>query len=243
MCIQSHFNLAARIQKRLVAIVKDFPARPRPKLGPKIDKMSLDHTIILSSHTIYRRGGRFYCARCRQSHPRAGVEHWPSSSCNQIGTSSDKPTPLEFGRYRAGNQVAHFSHSLLEFRGLVYCRKCGFRSHTKMHNLARPCLPDGRTVTNAGKANINEISKGLLPYNQLAWPDESVFDHVTTQVCGKVSFRTVEQMTDFTASYNLMLHEETQGAANSSCTTGRPRPEVSQQLVPHDNDRDSLSSD
>ena len=217
--IIQYYNLASRIQKRLVAIIKDLPSRPRPRPRPKLDKISLDHAIILSSHIIYRQGERFCCARCRQSHPRAGIREWLNSKCDKIGTSQDKPTPLEFSRYRAGNQVAHVSHKLNEYRGLVYCRKCGYRSHTKMHKLAHPCIPDSQEASSSGKANINRINRGLLPYNLVAWPDENVYDLVTTQVCGSVSFRTVEQMSDFTQSYNIVLAEETSGRRNTSSSS------------------------
>ena len=128
----------------------------------------------------------------------------------------------------------------------MYCRRCGYRSHTKMHNLAKPCIPADQDISSAGKANINRINKGLLPYNLIAWPDENVYDHITTQVCGDVSFRTVEQMTGFAESYNLVLYEETHGAAASSSNVQQEHHAIMPVVHPArdmDIDTDSLSSD
>ena len=94
------------------------------------------------------------------------LEFFFDGPCHAVGHPTDKPTPLPYEAVHLGNQVAHHSHKLQIFRGLVYCRRCGMRGPTKLDNLAHPCKPP----TAHGKGVLASLSEGRLPPRLNQWP-------------------------------------------------------------------------
>ena len=71
-----------------------------------------------------------------------------------------------------GGSTLHSSHQLWFYRGLVFCRTCGFYAAHKAQKLKLPCglgyesLPSPR-----GYDNIQRILSDKLPRALAAWPD------------------------------------------------------------------------
>ena len=85
--------------------------------------------------------------------------------CGAIGHPVDKPVPLPYEAVHIGNQLAHYIHKLQIYRGIVYCRICGMRGPTKLHNLAHPCKPP----TAYGKQVLSSLNQGRLPAGLSNW--------------------------------------------------------------------------
>ena len=165
-----YYGLTRRLQRRFIDIICNLPSRPKRTpavIEPHIhDK--LENILATSSHIAYISKSRVHCARCHNSfaiHDPAAI-CWIRSLCTGIGQANDRPLPLAYESLHIGDNVTHFTHSLMLFRGLVYCGKCGAVGTFKLHKLARPCLPP----TQAGINNIKAIRNNKLPLNVPAWP-------------------------------------------------------------------------
>ena len=112
---------------------------------------------------------RIKCARCKSSFDTKDpkVRSWLKAPCSDIGSEMDRPTVLPYESMHIGNQIAHHSHKLMIFRGLVYCKKCGCRGTHHLRKLAMRCEPH----TDYGKISLAKLAKGELPPNLNSWLD------------------------------------------------------------------------
>ena len=164
-------HLTRRIQKRLATILINLPKRTRRQIAPKVkatSSKSLDYLIANSNHVAYYNDSRVVCARCRNSFHISDRSLTPflEGPCGAIGHPVDKPVPLPYEAVHIGNQIAHHTHKLQIYRGIVYCRICGMRGPTKLHNLAHPCKPP----TAYGKQVLSSLNQGRLPAGLSNWP-------------------------------------------------------------------------
>ena len=148
-----------------------LPSRVRHKAphkeGPS--KSNIEDLFAESSHIAYISNNHVKCARCRSSFKKTdpSAVHFLRSPCSKIGHSCDKPTLLPYECFHVGHQVTHSTHKLKIFRGFVFCGRCGARSVSKSHKLARPCEPP----TSYGKSILAALSEGRLPPNMTEWPN------------------------------------------------------------------------
>ena len=80
----------------------------------------------------------------------------------------DRPVPIPYDQVHLGNKDTHSTHKLYTLRGLMYCKKCGARSATRLNKLSRVCEPP----SDAGVAALAALSQGKLPPNMNAWPSQ-----------------------------------------------------------------------
>ena len=88
------------------------------------------------------------------------AKQWLLSHCTAIGSSADRPTVLPYESMHIGNRIAHHTHRLMIYRGLVYCNKCGCIGTNQLRKLGGPCLPPTATY---GIPNLRMLHDGILP--------------------------------------------------------------------------------
>ena len=169
-----HTRLIKRIQHRISTILVNLPNRNRTKLQkppPSTESsFSIDDLIAQSSHVAFWPEGssRIFCARCHSSFhkndPKAKL--WLQGICSQIGTDTDRPTFLPYESIHKGNKVAHHTNTLMVFKGLVYCNKCGCRGTDQLIKLSWEFNPP----TTYGLMSLKALRQGKLPPNCPGWP-------------------------------------------------------------------------
>ena len=103
----------------------------------------------------------------RGNHGR-GMESWSSTHGGGIGAAHDRPVPMPFKTIHAGNTPTHVSHALYEYRGLVYCNKCGCRGEShRLRKLSKPC----QSPTQYGRDAIMALANGRPPPRLSHWPE------------------------------------------------------------------------
>ncbi len=166
-----YIALCKRIQHRLTTIICNLPNRP--KRPPKIiePRVPLQSICDNSSHILHESDSRIACARCHNSFNKhdPALRGWLQCMCQAIGSSSDKPIPLSLTQLHSGNRVTHHSHKLLQYRGLVYCNKCGSRDgRLGYKKLASQCAPP----TPYGIQSLKALRECIKPPGLDRWPDE-----------------------------------------------------------------------
>ena len=69
--------------------------------------------------------------------------------------------------FSLGGRVAHDSHELFVFKGLVFCMRCGLWASHRLLKLVAACRPaKGRS----GGLTLGRILEGKLPSGLPAWP-------------------------------------------------------------------------
>jgi len=164
-------NLTKSIQHRLATILINLPDRnkakiEKPERGPRPDLTAL---FASSSHSVYQDKERVGCARCHNNfHIKdASLEHWLQCSCPHGTSDRDRPVPIPYMEVHVGNNITHTSHTMLRYRGLVYCKKCGNRgTYSQLRKLSKPCTPP----TDYGRKSLSALAQGKLPPGLTQWP-------------------------------------------------------------------------
>ena len=167
--------MVKKIQHRLTVILMSLPPRERHKTRTSQQDIprgpSISEILVQSTHIVHTSPSRVSCARCRNSFALSdpSAKHWLMSACSAIATSADRPVPLPFEEIHIGNKFTHISHQLMEYRGLVYCRKCGCRSaRAVLRNLGSKCSVPSQTY---GVPSLKALREGRLPPGLTGWPD------------------------------------------------------------------------
>ena len=166
-----YVNLAKDIQHRLATILINLPGRHKvaQEKTEKQTKPDLTSLLASTSHLVCITSGTLSCSRCHSSFKSddPSLKHWLTCTCSEAGSSQDRPAPLHDEVIHRGTNTTHSTHSLQQYRGLVYCRKCGSRGGAnQLRKLSRPCTPP----TAYGKQVLCAISEGRLPPNLSQWP-------------------------------------------------------------------------
>ena len=107
------------------------------------------------------------CMDMMSKKPISSCRVWLSLACSPISGPTCKP--IRIGKdikVHLGKQVSHVSHQLYEYKGLLYCNKCGTRGIVKFHLLAEKC----GAPQPMGQATLRNISLDKLPPGLRAWP-------------------------------------------------------------------------
>ena len=103
----------------------------------------------------------------------ADRSQWLGTHCTGI------PEPLEVRKIRTPNKVpqggqvwvagvrVHDSHNLFVYRGLYFCRACGFLAGHRVDRLRAPCV---KVPTEQGRRNLARLARGQLPHGTPCWP-------------------------------------------------------------------------
>ena len=129
-----YVDLAIKIQKRLAVILLNLPARQVQKADKKKPepRISLDHLLKDTSHSITTIGARLHCTKCLNNFKIGdpSCKHWLATMCAPEESSGSrpqviqKPIPIELPIH-IGNQVSHSSHKLQNYKGLFFAANVG----------------------------------------------------------------------------------------------------------------------
>lgn len=167
---KSKMNKIKHIQNRIAAVMSIMPPRnvKHKTAEPKPAKLTVQDHIDQSLHSIRMHGDRLICVLCERSSsnsPDTAIKFCKSECGVQIRNSS--LCRMVEGGVQIGSNVTHSSHTLLSYRGVYFCKKCGNYATVKLIKLAEPCTgkPNGH-----GKLSLVNIAKGRLPPKLMSWP-------------------------------------------------------------------------
>ena len=166
-------KLVTKIQHRLVTIMCSLPSRPKVSKVHKVKEAPIPWFNIETKHIPFEDGSRITCARCKNSfhHKDPNLKRWLTTGCAAIGSAADRPIPLPYEAIHIGNRNVHSSHNLNQYRGLVYCSKCGCRSEgSVLKKLSQPCQPPTKSY---GAPAVKALLNGKKPPGMKVWPDEA----------------------------------------------------------------------
>ena len=180
--VQETERLAARVRKRLVAVMEECacvdPRGPgRIEHAPPRQRFAkaaiLDRALAATAHDIVRplgRGGkigsRFSCRCCLESRggPRQEVLEWLASPCSAVRAEiAGNSFPVPPGT-RVADRVIHPSHKARAHSQVpvFFCSTCGLcsaRENGVLRGLADECRPPSK----AGVGNLQLLERGLWP--------------------------------------------------------------------------------
>jgi hypothetical protein len=142
---------------------------PKNKVA-KEPRPDIQTLLAATSHILVEgNSDRVGCARCHNSFRSndPSLKHWLTCPCSELRSSADRPVPIPYEELHIGNTASHFTHSLNQYRGLIYCRKCGSRGGAnQLRKLSKPCAPP----TTYGRQTLSALSEGRLPPKLKQWP-------------------------------------------------------------------------
>ena len=165
-----YYRLIKLVQWRLIRISQSLPKRDKYKTvrTPQEEQQTFQDKCDESRHQLDRSGDRMSCSVCMDSFliKDPSFLHWLAgrcvSACSPSGNISNKQIHI-------GNQYVHYTHRLVNHKGLVYCRKCGSRATKLIKLLAKPCEPPSK----AGQRTLDCVKQNRPPPGFACWPDES----------------------------------------------------------------------
>ena len=139
----------------------------KEKAAPRV---KLDDLLKETSHTLTFIGTRMRCIKCLScfSSNDPASKHWLTTRCVHEVSANPHPqvlqNPIPINQpIHAGNQLSHSTHTLKNYKGIIYCSKCGARSGTnQIRYLATPCEPP-TAAGSAGSRTLALIAKGTVP--------------------------------------------------------------------------------
>lgn len=152
-------NKVAKVQDRLFVLAQEWlqslpkkvAKEAKVKKAPKKKGLwKLQSVMQASSHIIELVWGRIRCQACGLS-SSAMRTTWTTVQCS--------------------GQVKHLHHThrMDVYRGLFFCRECGYYSVRKAVGLGQPCKTRVR-MTSHCRQNLARIHRGELPRGLRAWP-------------------------------------------------------------------------
>ena len=109
-------------------------------------------------HEPSQVGTRIKCSMCARSVHRNNVASW-------CGLGRRIPWIEHQPKIQVGTQTIHASHRIAQYRGLVWCWRCGLVGQSRLQGLAAECRP----VRARGQRNLSKLRKGQPP-PQYEWP-------------------------------------------------------------------------
>jgi len=172
-----YIDLITKIQKQLAVILMSLPQRQAKKVEKEkaAPRVKLDDLLKETSHSLIFVDTRMRCTKCLSSFSINDPvsRHWLTTKCVHE-VSADRhsqvlQSPIPINQpIHAGNQLTHSTHILKNYKGIIYCSKCGARSgKNQIRYLAKPCEPP----TTTGLRTLALIANGLLPSGYTDWPN------------------------------------------------------------------------
>ena len=180
-----YYAIVRRVQARAVAVLSSTVSTRKltvkcqvPTVARSLPEPSNVGAAILSQHKLCRVGADWHCNLCIQSmNERSPLfREWLASPCDPdsslvrtLQAGNSRPTRLSASSAIViGRQPVHGSHELHVYRGLYFCRLCGYHAHAAARRLAAACL--GRTAPGAAR-RARTLLSGKLPSGLAAWPN------------------------------------------------------------------------
>ena len=199
--VKWHYSTAYKIQARATVIlshvgIRKAAAPVRAKPPPRLTTSAYR---LQSQHTTVSMGRHLHCVQCNTTSPigRQAIVQWLSTPCqpdtellSSFKAGHSRPARLAVGKQLSiGHQHIHVSHDMLVYRGLMFCRKCGYYGIKRALRLTDPC---GHyfTTDDAGQRRrrhaarvVASLLKGNLPHGVDAWPNDTVrIGHLQTRL-------------------------------------------------------------
>ena len=172
--------LCTEVQQRLVCILLDLVTRfprhfQRNGLGRMGIRSKFSKLALQTKHRAAFLGESVYCVACLGGCTGNFAERaqWLGTPCPGFHEQ------LEVRRIRTPNKVPqnsqvwvtgvrlHDSHDLYAYKGLYFCRACGFLAGHRVDRLRAPCV---RVPTEQGRRNLARLARGQLPHGTPGWP-------------------------------------------------------------------------
>ena len=144
------------------------------RLKSQCKRKALEADAEAAGHTIVRRGNLFRCTMCPATAGRSTLAKLCLQPCSRILCSegdADVPTSRIGTSIMIGNQAVHASHHIAQWRGFLWCWRCGCFNHIvntlKAHprKLAKPCGPP----TTAQRQYLARLRRGQPPTCNHVW--------------------------------------------------------------------------
>ena len=140
---------AKKVQRRLAAILAAEPEKPRRRYSRRVAEKPVQPPPSPPPPPVhpagFRRGRWSGCTAC-------------------LWSAWDRPLPSACHLAAKPGKV-HHSHSVVQFKSIWVCLKCGGWAKQFMVKLAKPC----KQPTHSGAAALAAIARGEQPQGLLAW--------------------------------------------------------------------------
>ena len=181
-----YYGVCLRIQARALVILSHVipersavPAAP-PRV-PRAVSTPIGVALFQTKHDISIFGPTMRCNMCFEQAPRL-KEHiidWLGSPCKVDRTYAyahftGSHRPVDLPKHRPtpiGRRLAHITHDLMTFKGLVFCKSCGYYAHRRMLRLANACTGMGE----AARKRVQSLRRGHLPTGVRDWPNADCY--------------------------------------------------------------------
>ena len=174
----SNVELVIAIQKRLAVILINLPDRNTVKKDKPepVKRVKFDDLLKETTHKVSVSNSVVSCKLCLNAFSMhdPSCKHWLKTKCHPVVTVRPqvlhKPIPLNH-QIHFGRQITNVTHKLVNYRGIVYCSKCGTRAgKNQIRYLAKPCQPPEL----AGLRLLACIEHNKLPTGYTHWPSDKV---------------------------------------------------------------------
>ena len=184
LTVRWHYSLVRRIQARAVVLLTTCMQRRSFAINiPRIPRerpLSVTGAALRSQHSFTLLTGVLHCHRCHRHSPanRAGILRWLDTPCavdvaavRAITAGTTKPTAVPSSQaVHVGRVQLHPSHTLFVYRGLFFCKSCGYHASTKAQKLVAQC--EGPGPLGKGIKRALSLLGGQLPSNMMTWPND-----------------------------------------------------------------------
>ena len=181
--VKWYYSLVRKVQARAVAILIDC-LEPRKSFTPaarlpKPKRLSNTAHAMQSQHQVAIMGSTLQCCRCNQHSPPGdkAIKRWLATPCapdramsQVMRFAATRPTAVPQGTViTVGRSTIHGDHSLSLYKGLYFCKKCGYHASSKAQKLRHDCTG---MSSKAAKDRVLSLLRGELPSGLLRWPNE-----------------------------------------------------------------------
>ena len=178
-----HYSAVKQVQARMIAILQatmdlDRKAEVRPPLAAPQKPMSRTGEILRSKHSFLSFSKTLFCTKCLLRAPSAAGERraFVNSQCNPnhemlrtMVIGSTKPTRVPVGKtVMVGRSELHPTHQLNLYKGLYFCKECGYNASAKAQKLRLQCTDRSHEA----KMRVVRLLQGKLPSGLNGWPNE-----------------------------------------------------------------------
>ena len=155
-------------------------ARPRSLVASRTKQPTVGSLAISSQHTFTVVGPCMFCSACQKVAPSdsVGLRAFLLSACTPerslafaFFSGRTRPARIPVGRsIRVGWQTIHPEHDLMVYKGLYFCRTCGYYALKRALRLVEPCTSRGRHA----KLRALSLLQGNLPPGVASWPNDAI---------------------------------------------------------------------
>ena len=199
--VKWHYSIAYKIQARAAVILSHVGHRrtaPLERAKP-LPKLTTTAFRVQSQHRTVSMGKHLHCVQCNCTSPlgRPSIVQWLATPCqpdiallSSLKAGQARPARCPAGKHLSlGHQRIHETHDMFVYKGLSFCKSCGYYGIKRALKLVDPC-GESFTSDHAGQLRrrqaareVANLLKGVLPHGVDAWPsDVERVGHVQTQL-------------------------------------------------------------